>query len=191
MEAIEVAARGIGKDVFLGRRPSRQNQCSRRESPPSCMTAETFTVRCPKCASRRTHRSRRRSLGAHLLRLMGCRLRRCRECSLRFATIGNSVLLAHDINKIGRKFILLAAIALAVALVSLTVLWLSARQREPESSRRFRRDLWIVSRSVEVRNPCAPRDYFLRASTLRTAAMMSRASSPYLSSSSSGDPDSA
>ena len=57
---------------------------------------------CPKCASERIHRSRRRGLLEHLLSLAGGEIRRCHDCRARRCWFGSARLTLPESDTPGR-----------------------------------------------------------------------------------------
>jgi hypothetical protein len=80
---------------------------------------------CPKCSSQRIHRSHRKGITEHVLRVFGLRSRRCHECSARFVTLGDSVVPGKEVVRILRTVSLAVLAALAVVMVVGAVVWLS------------------------------------------------------------------
>jgi hypothetical protein len=100
------------------------SQCA---TPESIKASETGRA-CPRCNDENVHRSRRRGSIEYLISLVGFRIRRCHACNLRFATLGDSTLLAADVQKSMRKVYLFVFTAVALVTVLGLVLWFSARQ---------------------------------------------------------------
>jgi hypothetical protein len=82
---------------------------------------------CPKCASERVRRSRRRGLPEKFIGLLGARANRCRECNYRFLSLGNSTILTSDLQVLFRKAAMGAMAVLALALVLAVVMWFAGR----------------------------------------------------------------
>ena len=80
---------------------------------------------CPKCNSQRIHRSHRKGVTEHVLRVFGLRSRRCHECSARFVALGESVILRNDVERVLRRVSLAVLAAIAVVMVVGAVVWLS------------------------------------------------------------------
>jgi hypothetical protein len=80
---------------------------------------------CPKCNSQRIHRSHRKGVTEHAVRVFGLRSRRCHECSARFVTLGQSAILRNDVERVLRTVSLAVLAAIAVVMVVGAVVWLS------------------------------------------------------------------
>lgn len=58
---------------------------------------------CPKCGSAKVYRSHRRGIAEKSLTWFGAHMRRCRECRVRFVSIGESAILWKDMDRITKR----------------------------------------------------------------------------------------
>jgi hypothetical protein len=86
---------------------------------------------CPQCLSPRVHRSRRRQTAERLLALLGCSMRRCRDCNSRYVRFGGSLIHMKDVERIYQRLLLTLGMAVAAVLVMLVIVWFSRSQSTP------------------------------------------------------------
>jgi hypothetical protein len=88
-------------------------------------------VACLKCGSLRLHRSRRKSWMESAAALAGWRTRRCRECNARFLQCGTRLTPVTHLNRVRKRLLAVAAVAGAIAVVLMVILYLSRPQATP------------------------------------------------------------
>jgi len=89
------------------------------------------TTNCPNCGAARIHRSRRRTAFEQAAAAIGGGMRRCHRCNSRFLEIGGSLIRLRDAQRVARKMMLGLAMAAAVGVLLVMILWLSHAQSMP------------------------------------------------------------
>ena len=89
---------------------------------------------CPRCRSKRVHRSHAKNFLERSVKMAGARKRRCHDCGFDFFRWGRTVLTMKDIERIASRLSGYSAMLISLALLLLTIRWLALRLAEPGPS---------------------------------------------------------